>query len=487
MFHSSHWKTHRRVILAVLSLFLTHCSGGLRAEKDALSEWEEQIGCPMSHRQNFFNPYYTWVYTHAEPPSDEVLLSYLEAHADKLTSTQQERLLKIHRELIAILYSFETVEERLQFLAEMDLGASASSDWFAKEWFGLYGGSEDSNHCSPPPPQPGAPGGPEDDLPPSFPLNGHPRAWWGAMKAFATTYQSCDALYTPHLTLDDAPIEGLSFYGNHSTGRARLYTISNLERLLNSHPYLRSWAPADPLQCLDVTSSPLIYDFGGKPHVDPASPNELNFFKNAGTGSPALGLDCSAFVFSSLATAGLKVRSSVPLKGNHVYGINSAMFKSPERNGLDCLRPIGFPVLRALSPGDVVASSDHVFMVDQVGEDPFGVGHLSQHQCTLTHMDYKRFDFGIIQSSASKNFLGIHRMRAADYLATDPVMRRGLQDYALSLCHARFGVNRAPTRADVSVVRASTADVCTDQPLILTHQSCVKGCFDDTDIFEKHY
>ena len=307
------------------------------------------------------------------------------------------------------------------------------------------------------------------------------------MKAFATAYQTCEALHAPLLTREDPPLEGLRLYGTHSTGRARLYTIGDLDRLLQTQPYLQNWSAPDPLQCRDVRTSPLIYDFGGKPYVDPATPNELNFFKNAGTGSPALGLDCSAFVFSALASVGLKVRSAAPLKGAHVYGINAAMFKSPERNGLDCLKPIGFPVLRALEPGDVVASNDHVFMVDQSGEDPFGVGHLTQQQCTLANISSDRFDFGIVQSSASKNFLGIHRMNARDYLATDSVMRRGLEDYALSLCLARFGVDRKPTRQQVSVVRASTGQACRDRPVVLTHQSCVKGCFDAPEIFEKHF
>ena len=129
-----HWKAHRRALAALLSVFLMNCSGLEGTSHHALSDWDEQIGCPFSHRQGFFNPYYTWISTHPEtPPEDELLLEYLEEHSDRLTPAQQERLLIIHRELIRILYALETVEERLQLLAEMDLGTSSTSSWFTQQ------------------------------------------------------------------------------------------------------------------------------------------------------------------------------------------------------------------------------------------------------------------------------------------------------------------------------------------------------------------
>lgn len=482
MFHGKgHWGIHRGVLPVIIGLFLLGCTEISGSVSAPLSQWDDSLGCPMSHRQNFFNPYYHWAGSEDPVPDEEELIQYLSLHGEGLTSFQKNKLLEIHRHLLSALGQMPRVEERMQYLAALDLGDSEGDlKWFSTAWWDLYGDSPEGAHCGSPQPPPLESDGH------FYRLDGHPRAWWGAMKAFATVYQSCEALHSPPLTEDTPAVEGLRYWGTHATGRARLYAIDNLHRLVRSQPYLRDWSAASQ-QCVHVPSQPLIYDFGGKPYVDPNLPHELNFFKNAGTGSPALGLDCSAFVFSSLASVGLKVRSSLPLKANHVYGVSAAMIYAPERNGLDCLSPIPFHQLRVLEPGDIVASRDHVFMIDHVGEDPFGVGHLSESQCHISHMDYRRFDFDIVQSSASKNFLGVHRMRGADYLATDSTMRQGLEDYALSLCLARFGKRRPPARTQVSVVRASGSPACVDRPVTLTHQSCVKGCFDRTDIFDKYY
>lgn len=499
MFRKGGWQVQVRTLPLIISIFVSSCAPHESPVQEPLSEWRDVVGCPQMHRQKFFNPYYIWAQKDVPTPEEE-LLNFLENHPQHISESQRNKLLHLHRTLMEKLYSFATAQERLEYLAQLDLGEfSSEAGWFNSQWMNLYGAMEDGDHCVAPQPLSPEISEPSDTPGPSLPhqpsevnkssyvISGQPRAWIGAMKAFATAYQSCGSLYRPALTEADPSLQGLAYYGMHFTGASSLYTVRYLDRLVSSHPYLRDWIPADAVQCANVISNPLIYDYGGKPYVDPNSSNELNFFKNAGTGSPALGVDCSGFVFSALASVGLKLRSDMPLKANHVYGVSAAMLMSPERNGFDCLKPIEFRQLRVLNPGDIVASSNHVFMVDRVGDDPLGVGHLREDQCTAAHMDFRRFDFDIVQSSAAKNFLGIQRSKAVDYLEKDITMRRGLEDYALSLCKARFGIRRAPTRSLVSVVRASESPTCRANPVTLTYQSCVKGCFDLPDVFKKYY
>src|SRR5690606_7914112 len=101
-------------------------------------------------------------------------------------------------------YSFESVQERLEYLAHLDLGEfDEESAWFTSEWVRLYGTSTDGDHCTTADPPVSEPGDSGEISKGSYVLSGQPRAWWGAMKAFATAYQSCEVLYESPLTEED--------------------------------------------------------------------------------------------------------------------------------------------------------------------------------------------------------------------------------------------------------------------------------------------
>jgi hypothetical protein len=167
------------------------------------------------------------------------------------------------------------------------------------------------------------------------------------------------------------------------------------------------------------------------------------------------------------------MRSDQPLKASQVYGIGAGMMKEPSANGLNCLNK----AYGDLRPGDLIASSGHVVLVDSVGADPFGVGSISKESdCVVSKMSSDRFDFVISQSSPSKGAIGINRMVAADYFATSSTMREGLKYYAVSACLKKFGKSKTASTSAVSVVRHAGTSACKATPVALAHQDCLSSC-----------
>ncbi|MEK7356803.1 MAG: hypothetical protein AAB250_10155, partial [Bdellovibrionota bacterium] len=157
----------------------------------------------------------------------------------------------------------------------------------------------------------------------------HP-AVYGGLKTFATSYQSCQVGTSPAITKSVQDLQGIKIVGTASDGVGSLREISDLPALLRTHPYLATYKkPA--ASCFDVTASPLIYDYGGRPVV--SSTGVFDFFKNSGP-TKVLGTDCSGYVYMALATAGLRIKSGVKLKGSTIYGVSSHLFVNPQSNGL---------------------------------------------------------------------------------------------------------------------------------------------------------
>lgn len=295
---------------------------------------------------------------------------------------------------------------------------------------------------------------------------------FGGMKTVAVAYQSCEVLNLEPMNSNSPSVVGVEVYGRHSNGSGNLRRVASLSDVIRTHYYIKNQV-APSSSCADLKQEPLIYDYGGKPGASSSMDSPLDFFRNAGTGGPGLGTDCSGYVFTAYATAGLKMRSDQPLKALQVFGISAGMMKNPSGNGLNCLEK----TYGDLKPGDIIASSGHVVMVDEVGPDPFGVAHIgSASECTTSRMSHERFDFVISQSSPSKGAIGINRMLASDYFATSTTMREGLKDYAVSACLKRFGQSRAATTTRVSVVRHKGTSACKTRPVELVKQDCLASC-----------
>lgn len=297
---------------------------------------------------------------------------------------------------------------------------------------------------------------------------------YGAYKTFATAYQNCEALNVKAINSSAQSAQGIAVTGRHPSGGGNKREISNLRSLQNTHPYLSQRSPAS--SCFSTYNSPLIYDYGGKPYSTSDSNSELNFFKNHGSGTGVLGTDCSGFIFTAMASAGLKLHPEVNLKARDVLNYGASRFKDPKNGGTSCFKKIAVAKNEVLSSGDVVASSGHIFIVSKAGADPFGINKVtSATECNkITSND---FDFEVMQSSPTNGAIGINRMVASYYLPTSSTMKAGLEKYARKACDAKFKTITEPNITEVSVVRHTKSEDCVvAKKMVLTGQDCVSQC-----------
>lgn len=301
---------------------------------------------------------------------------------------------------------------------------------------------------------------------------------YGGLKTFAVAYQSCEAALEPVLDAKTPDVEGIAVVGRHSSGGGNIREISNLKRMIASHPYLNHYKRPLP-SCFDILSQPPIYDYGGKPYSSANNERVLNLFKNGGSGSKELGIDCSAFIYSAYGSTGLKLKKETSLKATLINGVSSSMLAEPQKNGLTCLDHVNFnsssPVLQ---PGDIIAIRGHVIMVDTVGNDPLGVNRFtSASNCTLANMDVKKFQFTLFQSSPSKGGIGINRMDAKYYLSNTSTMGQGLREHAVNACKSKFSTSTIQSRSTkASIVRHMGGAQCRDTALSLVQEDCLSSC-----------
>ena len=298
----------------------------------------------------------------------------------------------------------------------------------------------------------------------------------GALRVMTTAYQGCQGLDLPAMTSSTPDAQGVSVTGEHPSGGLNR-AISNLANLKRTHYYIKEGIQSAS-GCFDVPNNPLIYDFGGKPYATTAETSPIDLFKDAGTGTKVLGIDCSAYVVSAMAVSGLRLTPNKKMKASLVYGVSSTMLMNPASNGLGCLAPVTFTPGSTMKSGDVVAVSGHVVMVDLTGPDPFGLARAKNvGECTTSVLHPRGFDFDILQSSPIKGAVGLDRIRASAYLDTTGKMGLTFLGYAVSACKVKFG--QAPGSAPSSgrIVRHKMTPECLDKPVPLARESCVQSCY----------
>ncbi|PIT99194.1 MAG: hypothetical protein COT74_09300 [Bdellovibrionales bacterium CG10_big_fil_rev_8_21_14_0_10_45_34] len=302
-------------------------------------------------------------------------------------------------------------------------------------------------------------------------------AVYGAWKAFSVAYQNCDAISRPPLTASSPYTEGIVEQGRNPDNGGVLRVISSLEKVNATHPYASGWLRQND-SCFHLPSSPLIYDFGGKPKATSSVDSNLDYFSNSGSGSKALGTDCTGYVFSALASAGLRLTTSGRLRAISVNAYHSSYFAKPEALPFDCLNRIEVSASHSILAGDIVAINGHVFIIDQVGEDPFGLRKKkTSESCTLSSIDVSDFDFYLAQSSPSKGAVGINRFRGSDYLNSSPSMAQIVKLYAVEACKSLFdGITRRPKFSSGAITRHKGTPECIDRPIELARESCVAAC-----------
>lgn len=301
---------------------------------------------------------------------------------------------------------------------------------------------------------------------------------YGARKTLAVAYQSCEAAQIEPMTSKTPAVQGIVDLGDRGDG-GHTRKIGNLAALINSDYYIKDLKPGKGT-CFDVRKDPPIYNYGGKPYTTSKNPALLDLFTRVSTGGPTLGIDCSGYVFSALAVAGLKLHPDPKkiLKADLVWGIGSNAFKEPQSNGLACLQKIGFTKTESILPGDIAAINGHVVMIESVGADPLAIGGItSVDKCTSANINPSKFDFVIAQSSPIKNGIGISRIRAADYMPESATIRNGLIRYAVAACRVKFGLPSLLVSTDFSIVRHSKTPECmAPAPLELANAQCVAEC-----------
>jgi hypothetical protein len=301
---------------------------------------------------------------------------------------------------------------------------------------------------------------------------------YGARRALATAYQSCDVLSLPAMTSSTPSISGITVLAEKHPAGGLKRVYGNIASINASHYYIKNNRLAKN-GCFEVRNAPMIYDFGGKPATSSSNTKLLDFFKSAGTGTSVLGIDCSAYVFSALAVAGLKMDPDPKklLKADLVHGIGSRAFKEPQSNGLRCLAKISVSKTTSIKAGDIAAINGHVVMIDHVGADPFGLNKITKAaDCTASKLPISDFDFVIAQSSPVKSGMGIDRYQARDYLKESSTYKNGLTNYAVAACKAKFGVSSTVDTTNLSVIRHKKTPECMAEALTINKMDCVDSC-----------
>ena len=298
----------------------------------------------------------------------------------------------------------------------------------------------------------------------------------GARWALTTAYQSCNTMRLPAMTKATPNVAGISIVGTHPDGVGSKRMVTSLPDLLKTHYYIKdttSFAPS----CFNVRNTPLIYDYGGKPYATTAANSPIDLFKNAGDGTSVLGIDCSGFVFTAYATAGLKMASSRALKAIDSQAWSSSTYVEPQNNGLTCLSKITVNSTSDVKAGDIVAIYGHVFMIDSAGADPFGISKTtSVSDCSK--INAKDFDFVIAQSSNSKSGIGMNRYQIRDYAVEHGgTIQDGLQKYGYYACLAHYNkTSYTPSLGNLSIVRHKGTPECIAPRVTMAHEECIQDC-----------
>lgn len=312
-------------------------------------------------------------------------------------------------------------------------------------------------------------------IPPEVQSGKLPLPVWGARFTVATAYQSCQAARVPAVNERTEAVRGIVITGTHSDGVGSKRQIASVSDVLRTHPYYQD-VSTYPQGCFNLKSSPLIYDYGGKPYATTSASSMLDLFRDAGTGTKVLGIDCSGFTFTAFATAGLRLQKGRVLKASDTYSWGSGAYVEPQKNGLTCLDKIAVTSQKTLSAGDIVAVYGHLFIIDAVGADPLGISK-ARTAADCQKLSTSDFDFKISQSSNSKSGLGINVYEARDFVETSPKFKVGLAQYAKISCQARFdGKTYTPSIGTLSVVRHKGTPECLAPRVVLAREECVRSC-----------
>ena len=293
----------------------------------------------------------------------------------------------------------------------------------------------------------------------------------GLNRVVATAYQSCRVLDLPAMNRSTASVEGISISGKHADGVGSKRVIGNLKKVQNTHYYIKDIATES--SCLAVRDNPLIYDYGGQALV---TGNTLNYFKNSGSGTAVLGVDCSAFVSSAIAMSGFRYKPDLPNKA--IYTRQTAReFIDAAASGFTCFDNVTVTAKQSILAGDIVGVKGHVVAIDKLGKDPFGLALISK-ESDCGSINYKNFDIDIAQSSPSKGGIGINKFKVSDYLDETTKMRTAFVEMGKQACLAKFqNKSLKPKNSEWGFVRHKGTPECLAPRVTMTGEACVQKCY----------
>jgi hypothetical protein len=296
----------------------------------------------------------------------------------------------------------------------------------------------------------------------------------GINMVFSTAYQSCRVLDLPPIERSTASVVGISRVGTHTDGIGGKREVTSLSSVQKTHYYINGIATES--QCFSVRNNPLIYDYGGSPAV---SGTTINFQKNAGSGTGALGIDCSAYVSSAIAVAGLRYKPAADNKPIYIRQ-NSSKFISAAKSGFTCFDNVTVTPTSTVKAGDIVGVVGHVVAIDSVGADPFGLS-LIKTEAGCSSISYKNFDMTVTQSSPSKNGIGLNKYLLKDYLiesGDSGKMTVAFVGMAKQACLAKFqNKSLKPASSAWGFLRHKGTAACLAPRVSMVGESCTQKCF----------
>lgn len=293
----------------------------------------------------------------------------------------------------------------------------------------------------------------------------------GINRVFATAYQSCRVLDLPPMDGNTPDVVGITRTGTHSDGIGGKREVTDLKSVQKTHYYIRGIATES--SCFKVAGNPLIYDYGGSPAI---SGTTLNFFKNAGSGTNALGVDCSAFVSSAIAVVGMRYKPNLDNKPIYTRQ-TSSKFIDAAKSGFTCFDNVTVTPKQSIAAGDILGVNGHVVIVDRVGKDPFGLAAIKK-ESDCSNLNYKNFDIVVAQSSPSKNGIGLNKYDVRNYLDETSKIRTAFVEMGKQACLAQFQQkNIKPKSADWGFLRHKGTAACLAPRVSLEGESCAKSCF----------
>lgn len=481
----------RLTSLGLSILLLASCGKGFGTSTLAMSlssEVQDGLACSTA-RANIFEAYYKAYSNTNNPKSLKLASAGNNAFAEKTHPSLKREILEIDELMTSEMNVDADLDEnrdpvlnliRLEMRSEIDPrlvelnrkldGAVTKANLVAKS-LGVT--------CNEPAPQPEdestvIPDSSSGALPgatatPSKGTSGLRSPASAARYTMATAYQSCSVAKLPVMTKSVENLQGVTKTTKiDSVGWGRGYT--DLALLKKTDYYLQG--QTYPAGCLNQNSKPLVYDYGGRPVVK--STSSISLFENSGGGT-ALGIDCSAFVSSAVGVAGQRYKEGAENKAVYTRFV-SRDFINPVKSGWTCYDSVSVNAQASIKPGDIAAVVGHVVMVDTVGSDPFGLSKVTSAS-GCSSLSVKNFDFSVIQSSPSKNSIGINRYTARDYLPESAKITTMFMAYAKAACQARFDSKaRAPNTADFGIIRHKATAKCLAPALTLVGGTCVNEC-----------